>query len=125
MHHRPARVIVTILAVALLATTFGGAAEGKRSAEAGLALPPTTAETTDQRAEWCNNMSNAPALRDAAADLRDQTVDDEEALAVLESASQRPMSVAAARRVGSEYAALSQTWARWNQLCVVSYAARA
>ena len=124
MHHRPARAIVTILAVALLATTFGGAAEGKRAAASGLELPTTTVDVVDQRDQWCGNMTNAPELRDAAADLRGLTVDDEAAIAVLEAASQRPMDLATARRVGSEYSALSESWARWDQLCTVTYAGR-
>lgn len=124
MHHRPARVIVTILAVALLATTFGDAADGKRAEARGLALPPTTVDIADQRDLWCGSMSNAPGLSRAAADLKGLTVEDDESLAVIEAATQRPMSLTEARRIGSEYAALRETWDRWEQLCVIAYSGR-
>ena len=124
MHDRSARIIFTILAVALVTTSFGSAAEGKRIENDGLTSPTTMLTASSDGHEWCGNLSNAPAVRAAAAGLRGIGTDDETSLDVLTRAAERPMSAMRARQVGSEYAQLADDWRHWDRACGAAYADR-
>ena len=123
VHHRPARIIFTVLTVALV-TTFGSGAEGRRVANAGLATTRTEMAATVGHHEWCANLANAPAIAAAAEGLGTIDANDGEPLDVLARASDRPFNPIRARQLGSEYAALAETWPGWKRACNSAYADR-
>ena len=125
MHHRPARIIVTILGLTLISTMFGAAAEGKRATDSGLVPSTTSPVAMDARTEWCLNLSNAPAMLDAAVAAAAFGPEDAELRTTIESAAERPMSRTGARRIGSEYAALAKQWDSWDRVCTAAYGRRA
>ena len=121
MYHRPARVIVAILAVTLVAVNFGAAADHRGASADGLAPSTTVLAMEAERDAWCANLANAPALRDAAATDGEIGPSDGRWMTVLEVAADRPETAYAARDVGSQYAALADRWDDWDRVCRDAY----
>jgi len=121
MHHHPARVIVTILVVALVATSFGSAAEGKRTAEVNLTSTTTAITAASDRARWCASLSNSPAMLEEARKIGDHVAADQRWLELLEAAARGTASGHDARTIGSLYSSLGQRWLRWDGVCRGAY----